>query len=220
MGQMPLFKEDPIDVVDVATCEETGPAPALDAVEKGMKDILIGMGIDLNDPNFTDTPRRVAKSFAEIFKGLFPEAKKELETQLSVTFPCDYKGMIVISDIHVWSMCPHHFLPVDYNISIGYIPNGQVLGASKLPRIATLLAKKPILQEQLTEDIVNHLQRIANPLGVIVIVKGQHLCMRMRGIKSETSAMITSSITGVFKDEPSAKEEFFTILNTRKQVEV
>jgi GTP cyclohydrolase IA len=182
-----------------------------------MRTILDALGIDQTDPNFADTAKRVSKSFAEIFRGLFPEAKKEIETQLSVSFPCDYKGMIIIDNINCFSMCPHHFILVHYTIDIGYIPNGQVLGASKLPRLATLLAKRPVLQEDLTQDIVNHIQKVVKPKGAICIVRGEHYCMRARGVKQENTAMITSSVTGLFlTNEGGCKDEFFTLLDTKK----
>jgi GTP cyclohydrolase IA len=204
-----------VDPIDVQVCEET--LPSLEGVEEGWADILISLGIDLTDPNFFDTPKRVAKSYSELLYGLFPAAKKEIETQLSITFPCDYKGMIIIDNIHTWSFCPHHMLPVSYTINIGYIPDGVVLGASKLPRLATLLSKRPVLQEDLTQDIVEHLQKVAKPKGVICTVHGKHLCMSSRGIKQENSSMITSSVTGIFlTNEGDCKEEFFTLLNAKK----
>ena len=177
----------------------------------GVEEILLSFGIDLEDPNFKDTPARVGRMYNELFEGLSNNATQEIEKLLSVTFPCTYDQMIVIKDILCWSTCPHHLLPVRYNISIGYIPNGCVLGASKLPRLAILLAKRPVLQEQLTQDISQHLERFARPKGTIVRVEGQHLCMQMRGVKSSNSIMITSSITGAFK-EMAPRQEFFNLL--------
>lgn len=173
--------------------------------------VLDVFGIDLEDENFSKTPKRMANSYIEILQGLLETTEEKINDYLNVTFPCSYDEMIVIKDVECWSICPHHFLPVKYNISIGYIPDGKVLGASKLPRVIKLLAKKPVLQEQLTDDIVNCVIRSTKPKGVILQVKGQHTCMMMRGIKSNSS-MITSSIKGVFETTPSAKDEFFKLI--------
>jgi len=187
---------------------------SLPAIERGMEHILRGLRVSVTDENFIDTPKRVARAYAEIFEGLQPEAKEEIEKQLSVSFP--YEGepsLIVFRDIVCWSMCPHHFLPVKYTVHIGYLPNDRVLGASKLPRLAVLLAKRPSLQEDFTQDIVNYIEKIVQPQGAIVTVIGEHQCMQMRGVKSVGSSMTTAGVTGVFKhNEGGIKDEFYELL--------
>ena len=182
------------------------------AVVRGMIEVLHALRVDVRDSNFFNTPRRVARMYEEIFEGLLDSSVTELEEQLSTTFPCAYNEMVVVRDIDCWSMCPHHFLPVSYSISMGYIPNGKVLGLSKLPRLATLLAKRPVMQEQLTQDIIDYFEKYAKPQGVIVKISGKHLCMQMRGVKSKDATMVTAAISGIFKDDTSAKSEFYRLL--------
>lgn len=182
------------------------------AIVAAWETILESLGIDhKNDPNFTDTPKRVMRMYHEIFEGLLDDNLKDLENHLTKTFPCSYDQMIVEKGIETWGMCPHHFLPVKYEVDIGYMPNEDVLGLSKLPRVILALSKRPVLQEQLTDDIVDYLVRVLNPKGVIVKVKGQHLCMVMRGVKSNNAIAYTSAITGVFKTAPALKEEFMLL---------
>ncbi len=186
------------------------------AIERGVRDILYGLKVDIRDDNFFDTPKRVARAYREILEGILPESEEELKNHLSKTFPSDSDQMITIKDVLCWSMCPHHLLPVKYNISIAYIPKGRVLGASKLPRLAILLAKRPVLQEQLSEDIAEFLRKHANPVGVAVYIVGEHLCMQMRGIKTQ-SQMITSSLKGIFLKGTTkglaARSEFMSLID-------
>lgn len=182
------------------------------AIKRGMEEILRGLKVDVRDDNFFKTPQRVAKAYLEIFEGLLPESIDLLENQFNTTFPCEYSQMILVKDIQCWSMCPHHFLPVKYQINLAYIPNGQVLGLSKLPRLVELLAKRPILQEQLTQDIVDYLEKYAKPEGIIVQVSGEHLCMKMRGVKSRDSVAVTAALAGIFKTDASAKAEFYSLI--------
>lgn len=183
------------------------------AVIKAWESILTSLGIDFKkDANFVDTPTRIAEMYDEIFAGLLDDDLLELENQLTKTFPCDYDQMIVEKGIECWGMCPHHFLPVRYKIDIGYMPSRKVLGLSKLPRVIQILSKRPVLQEQLTQDIVSYLERVLHPNGVIVKVSGVHHCMVMRGVKSHNTEAITSAITGVFHYSASLKEEFMSFV--------
>lgn len=180
-------------------------------IEKGMRDILSAMQIDIKDPNFTDTPKRVAKMYYEIFEGMLPGAKEEIQKMLTKTFPCDNQDMIIIKDIRCWSMCPHHFLPVKYRINVGYIPHKKVLGLSKIPRLVILLAKQPVLQEQLVHDIAKELEENTLAKGVIVNVIGEHLCMQMRGVKVDGCSAETTAVRGFFRDnKDGCKDEFMS----------
>lgn len=182
------------------------------AIKAAWEVILESLGIDhKNDPNFTDTPKRIMQTYHEIFEGLLDDNLKDLENHLTKTFPCTYDQMIVEKGIETWGMCPHHFLPVKYEVDIGYMPTSEVLGLSKLPRVIQALSKRPVLQEQFTDDIVGYLERVLKPKGVIVKVKGQHLCMVMRGVKNTNAIAYTSAITGVFREVPALKEEFMLL---------
>jgi len=193
-----------------------GKFAGISNVEKGVHYILKGLrdelGLDLSDVNFRDTPKRVARAYAEIFGGV-RNTQKQVTDILSTAFPSGgYDSVIFSPNIRSFSMCPHHFLPVEYKTAVGYIPsiNGKVLGASKLGRIVEILSQRPVLQETLTKDIVSALETV-NPQGVAVVVSGIHYCMRMRGIKQDTT-FETSAMSGVFLDEQSARKEFFDLL--------
>ncbi|MBA7538785.1 GTP cyclohydrolase 1 [subsurface metagenome] len=183
-------------------------------IEKGVHYILLGLandyGLDLTDVNFEGTPKRVARMYGEIFGGI-KDTKQQIKNILDSSFPSTNKEMIIAKNISVYSMCPHHFLPVSYSVDLGYIPNGNVLGVSKLTRLVEILAKRPVLQETLTEEIANYLQKI-NTLGVMVIVKGQHYCMKMRGVKQQNSTIITSAVRGVFDEDIKTRNEFMELV--------
>jgi GTP cyclohydrolase IA len=183
-------------------------------IEDGMRLILKGLqeefGLDINNENFRDTPQRVARAYCEIFRGI--NADEQLHKIAETSFPSHYDGMVVAKNIRCFSMCPHHFLPVEYIVNVGYIPDKKTVGLSKLARIVELLAKQPELQEMFTRNISHILQKELKPKGVIVQVKGRHLCMAMRGIQQNDSWTLTSDITGLFRDSPTTKEEFALLI--------
>lgn len=189
-----------------------------DDVKQGFALMLKGLsedfGLDLTDPNFFGTPGRVARMYGEIFKGV-KDTNRQVRDILSVSFPSSYTQIILATDIQVYSMCPHHFLPVEYKIHVAYIPSeqGRVIGASKLSRLAVVLASRPVLQEQFTEDITNCLMdHVDGCLGAACIVQGRHFCMIMRGIKQPYSKLVTSSMKGAFMEEASTRQELFDLI--------
>jgi GTP cyclohydrolase I len=181
-----------------------------EVIKQSWINIITALGLDVNSENFKDTPDRIVREYNEIFAGL--NCKQEIEKILKTSFPTTYDGMVIEHPIVCHSMCPHHFLPVIYEVSIGYIPESGGLGLSKLPRLVELLSKAPKLQEDFTKEVVDTLQNAINPKGVMVVVKGQHMCMQMRGVKKPGCATTTSSFTGVFK-EKEAREEFLRLIN-------
>lgn len=187
----------------------------LATVEKGVKLILDGLhegfGLDLTDGNFTDTPKRVARAYSEIFEGL-ANTDEEVEKILESTFEEKHSQMIMVSGIHTYSMCPHHLLPVELRASVAYLPNGRVLGISKLSRLTTLLSARPVLQEALTDDIANKLMKCLKPKGAAVVIQARHFCMIMRGAKQIKSCTSTSAMLGAFQDDQSLKGEFFKMI--------
>lgn len=184
------------------------------AVEKLLQ-AMLGFDI-LSKPDFKETPKRVMKYFKEMI-----EDEKTLEEKIQSTikvFPSTYKGLIILPGIKTHGLCPHHLLPVEYTICIGYIPKvendvSQVIGASKPERISRIASKNAILQENLTTKIVQCMEKIASPEGIGVIVKGEHSCMRVRGIKNPCSSMITSEMYGSFKNVPAIRDEFFQLIS-------
>lgn len=159
-------------------------------------------------PNFQDTPIRVARAYVEIFDGLFDNGDA-VKGILTKTFPAKADEMITVGPIEVWSMCPHHLLPVQLWVWVAYIPKKKVLGLSKLARLAELMAKKPALQEDTTIEIARKLQSGLQPLGVACLIKGRHLCMEMRGVKKKAMTT-TTALEGVFRKNAAAKAEFLS----------
>lgn len=193
-----------------------------DLVKEGMRHILQGLqekfGLQIEDANFSGTPERVSRMYDEIFSGI-RNTSEQVQEILASSFPSSYNQMILLKDIETFSMCPHHFLPVHYFISIAYIPSeeGQVLGISKLVRLAEILAKRPVLQEQLTEDIPKYLMILKGCKGAACIIKGTHYCMVMRGVKKPNATTITSSLKGAFFDKPEARQEFLELVKMDKK---
>ena len=177
------------------------------SIAKSFANILISLHIDLADANFTDTPNRVQRVYEHLClrNVLGPEKDKESIKKLVVTFPSTAKNLVVVKNVKAYSVCPHHFLPVEYRVDFGYIPDNSVVGLSKIPRLIKYLAKKPVLQEDFVEEIVDVFEEMLKPLGCMAIVQGFHGCMKFRGIEEPNSPVITSAIKGVFKNPPEGK---------------
>lgn len=183
-------------------------------IREGVRSILRGLGTDLSDPNFAETPDRVARFYAEVLAGA-QDTDRQIDALLSATFPCNHSQMIVARDVETWGICPHHLLPVRYNVTVGYVPDGKgsrVLGVSKLSRLVDILVKRPVLQEQIVNDITAALSRLPGCSGAGCVMQGEHGCMRVRGIKQQNATILTSSLTGVLLDEPSARAEFMALM--------
>ncbi len=175
---------------------------------------VTGNSIDLkNDENFKKTPYRIAKAYLEMCGGLSQTGK--VEEILETSFPSQYKGMVIIDSIDAFSMCPHHFLPVQYRIDFGYIPKDKMLGLSKIPRFIKLLAKKPILQEDFTKEIIELFVKHVAPLGAIVTIRGIHNCMVCRGVGAVNSGAVTSEVYGNF-EQLDTRSEFLELIKNKK----
>lgn len=173
-----------------------------------VRGILNELKLDINDPNLCETDIRVAKMYAEMFQGL------ELGTEPRVTsFPNEerYKAMVIEKDIPFYSMCAHHLVPFYGHAHIAYIPNGDIIGLSKIPRILEFYAKRPQLQERLTEQVTAFLDEKLMPEGVMVVIEARHLCVEMRGVKKSGCVTTTSAIRGIFHQK-AQREEFLDLL--------
>ena len=177
-------------------------------VEGAIMDILAYYKISLADENFKDTPYRTAKVYDEFLKGY---SEEDIEKIMSKSFPSELREMTVVKDIPATTLCPHHLLPVLLRVTIGYIPNGRVLGLSKFNRLVKLIAKAPLLQEDLTKILADTINDYLKPFGVIVVVSGKHTCMIIRGIEQPDAEVTTSSVRGVFDDNHNIKMEFFKV---------
>lgn len=187
--------------------------------ELAAKHIIMGLhdlGFDTDWDNFHDTPKRFSRAYCEIFSGC-KDTDAQVKHILSTSFPSQgSENMVVAKDIVCFSACPHHLLPVEYHVCVGYIPKegGNVLGISKLARLVNVLAKRPALQETFTQEICDSLDSVG-ALGSIALVEGQHMCMRMRGAKATNTSITTTSVSGYFKDNPSTKQEFLNNVSDR-----
>ena len=189
----------------------------IDLSEKGARMLLEGLGIDLSNPNVVNTPKRLAKSLMDLCKGLKEDSNIEIKKLLDAKFPTTYKGMVILKPIKVVSLCSHHLLPINYEITFGYIPINLTLGFSKIVKIIDILASKPSLQEDFTQEIIDIFNATLNPKGIIVIINGKHSCMALRGTKTQNDN-ITSAIRGVFKDDINTKNEFLSLCNLKSSI--
>ncbi len=173
-----------------------------------VRGILEELELDLEDANLAETDMRVAKMYAEMFHGL-----KEGNEPKVTTFPNDenYTGMVMETQIPFYSMCSHHLVPFYGHAHMAYVPNGSLVGLSKLPRILEFYAKRPQLQERLTEQVITFLKDKLNPKGAIVVIEARHLCVEMRGVKKPGALTVTSAIRGIFHKRP-IREEFLDLL--------
>ena len=173
------------------------------------------LGLDLNDPNLKETPQRVARLWEE-FAAPSKEKGDRIKYIMSRKFPSEYKEMVICNNIKAYGICPHHFVPIEYTINFGYIPDKFVLGLSKIIDVIKNMCKSPKLQEDLGGEIIDIFMKELQPLGCICVIKGVHMCMTMRDIEARESSTITSSLAGVFKNPPKNKDprsEFFALLN-------
>lgn len=164
--------------------------------------------IDLTNANFEDTPKRLVKSWDEILEAQLTDKDEVVKSILDKTFPAKFDEMIVFKNIIAWGVCPHHFLPLRFNINFAYFPDNDVIGLSKIPRVIQYLAKQPILQEQYTTDVLHYIGKYLKPKGMMVRVEGEHLCMQMRGVKTDSTVVITNALSGTFKESAGLKQEF------------
>lgn len=176
-----------------------------DKLVAGVRLLLEGLGLDVNDPRFVDTPERVARMYDEVFAGLLVDA----ESVIDRTFNEQHDELIMVRDIPLVSVCEHHLVPFLGRAHVGYIPNeqGQVTGLSKLARLVDVVAKQPTMQERLTSTIADTLVKQLDPRGVLVVVEAEHLCMTMRGVRKPGSMTVTSAVRGIIRDNPATRAE-------------
>lgn len=181
-----------------------------DALADNYRVIIDNLGEDINREGLEKTPERVAKAMQFLTHGY---GLDPLEIMKSALFTEDHKQMIVVKDIEVYSMCEHHILPFFGKAHVAYIPNGKIVGLSKIPRIVDAFARRMQVQERLTDQIKDCIQEALNPLGVAVVIEAQHMCMQMRGIQKQNSVTTTSSFTGAFEKDKTRKEFISLVSN-------
>jgi GTP cyclohydrolase IA len=197
--------------------DDEGPAPVatsagatmdLDRIRRAVREILLAVGEDPDRPGLRETPDRVARMYAEVFQGLHQDPRIHLRKH----FPQDYDEMVLIKDIRLVSFCEHHLLPVIGQAHVAYIPNGRVVGLSKIPRVIDVLAKRPQMQERLTEQVADLLMRELDTKGVAVVIEGAHSCMTIRGVNKPDSTFVTSAMRGVFKERLATRSEVMSLI--------
>lgn len=182
----------------------------IESMSKNYKTIIENLGEDINREGLQKTPERVAKAMQYLTHGY---DLNPLEILKSALFTEDHQQMIVVKDIEIYSMCEHHMLPFFGKAHVAYIPNGKIVGLSKIPRIVDAFARRMQVQERLTDEIKNCIQEALSPLGVAVVIEAQHMCMQMRGIQKQNSFTTTSSFTGAFEKDKTRKEFISLISN-------
>ena len=166
------------------------------------------LGEDPSRPGLVRTPHRVARSMAWLTRGYEVDLKEAVGQGV---FDDEHDNMIMVRDIELYSMCEHHLLPFFGKAHIAYIPNGRILGLSKLPRIVDMFARRLQVQERLTGEIADAVQESVNPIGVGVVIEAAHLCMMMRGVEKQISMTITSALLGAFRDDAKTRDEFLRL---------
>ena len=177
--------------------------------EKAVRELLLALGEDPEREGLKETPARVARAFKENFEGLWQKP----EDVLTTTFDIGHEELVIIREIEVFSHCEHHLTPFHGVAHVGYIPSGKITGLSKVARLVDLFARRPQVQERLTTQIADALVEILKPMGVIVIIDCEHLCMSMRGVRKSRARTTTSAVRGVLRDAATRAEAISLITN-------
>jgi len=187
---------------------------AVDPVEPLVEAMLKELGEEPGREGLAKTPARVAKSMRFLTRGYQQDPKELLNDAL---FDVTYDEMVIVKDIEVYSLCEHHMLPFFGRIHVAYIPNGKVVVLSKIPPMVEMFAHRLQVQERLTMEVAETLEKVLHPRGVAVVAESIHLCMMMRGVRQQNASAITSSIRGAFEKDPKTRSEFMDLLRQRRE---
>ena len=178
-------------------------------IERSYRTILAGVGEDAGREGLLKTPHRAAEAIKFLTRGYGQDVQKLLN---QAVFHEDYDDMVVVKDIEFYSLCEHHLLPFFGKVHVGYIPNGKIVGLSKIPRVVEMFARRLQVQERLTTEIASALETALEPKGVAVVVEGAHMCMMMRGVQKQDARMITSHVMGDFRHDRATRQEFMALI--------
>jgi GTP cyclohydrolase IA len=219
------------DAAETAALEGDGPLSAIEAmdertgkleglrfrtnpaIERAVTTILTEIGEDPEREGLLNTPGRVAKAYAELTAGYRVDPDALINDAI---FTVHYDEMVVVRDIHFYSLCEHHVLPFYGHAHVAYIPDGKVIGLSKIPRIVEMYARRLQVQERLTVEIADFLDQHLNPKGVAVVAEGVHMCSVMRGVRKENASMVTSAMRGIFKSDSKTRGEFLELIRSSR----
>ncbi len=183
--------------------------PDLEAIEGAVRTILTAIGEDPDREGLVETPRRVARMYAEVFSGLRITPESVVETIFEDE---EHHEIVMVRDIPFYSMCEHHLIPFHGRAHVAYTPRGTVTGLSKLARLVETYARRPQMQERLTTQVADTLMEALEPYGVMVVVEAEHLCMSMRGVRKPGSITVTSAVRGSFDEDPATRAEAMSLL--------
>ena len=204
LGVTSVCPEDELESTALATSSPID----LDRIRRAVREILLAVGEDPDREGLRETPDRVARMYAEVFQGL----KQDPRVHLQKLFPQKYDEMVLIRDIRFVSFCEHHLLPVIGKAHVAYIPNGSVIGLSKIPRALEVLSKRPQMQERLTEELADLLMKELEAKGVAVVIEASHSCMTIRGVNKPDSSFVTSAMRGAFKEKLATRSEVMSLI--------
>jgi GTP cyclohydrolase I len=177
-----------------------------------VREMLVRLGENPEREGLQSTPERVHKAFEFLTRGYNEDPEALLKNAL---FTVNYDEMVIVKDVEMFSLCEHHMLPFFGKVHVAYIPNGKVIGLSKIPRLIELFSRRLQIQERLTTQIAETIQKVIQPQGVGVVIEARHLCMMMRGVEKQHSAAVTSSMLGCFRDEQETRTEFLSLIRQR-----
>jgi GTP cyclohydrolase I len=177
-----------------------------------VREMIVRLGEDPQREGLTNTPERVRKAMQFLTKGYSEDPEALLKAAL---FTVNYDEMVIVKDVEVFSLCEHHMLPFFGKVHVAYVPNGKVIGLSKIPRLIELFSRRLQIQERLTTQIAEAIQKVIEPQGVGVVIEARHLCMMMRGVEKQHSAAVTSSMLGCFRSEDETRSEFLSLIRQR-----
>jgi GTP cyclohydrolase IA len=190
---------------NIALLLEEGARP--DRLESIIRELMAELGLDLSNQHFRGTPARVARLYRELTRGHSADPAAILKT-----FYSKHSELIVVSDINFYSLCPHHLLIYRGKMHFGYVPDGRIVGLSKIPRLIQTMASRPIVQEDLVSEIADTFMSVVKPLGCVARATGRHDCVAVRGVKCHEAQMTTVALRGLFREKPSLVEEFHQVL--------
>lgn len=178
-------------------------------IEKAVREIIEALGEDPDREGLIDTPQRVARFYAEVFEGIGGDPGEVVDAFFGDEH---YQEIVMVREIPFYSMCEHHFVPFHGQAHVAYMPRGRVTGLSKLARLVDAYAKRPQMQERLTAQVADTLNDRLNPLGVLVVIEAEHLCMSMRGVKKAGALTVTSAVRGIMESNPATRSEAMSLL--------
>jgi len=202
-------EEEPADLAAAAPPGADEPVPSAHPVELAVREILLEIGEDPEREGLVQTPERMHRMWLELTCGYRVDPERVIN---GAVFDVGYSEMVVIKGIPFYSLCEHHMLPFFGTAAVGYLPRGRVIGLSKIPRVVEMYARRLQVQERMTQQIADFLQKRLNPYGVGVVIEAEHLCLAMRGVQKGGATMVTSSVLGTFRTTKETRDEFMAHL--------